>query len=159
MTMAYIVVVNPQILSQAGMPAEGVVFATHLVGRRFAVMGLYATTHRDGAWYVAERVLHVLRLPGDGHPGARRSVGVPLWSVVRPADGYAHPRTDRERHPRRPQALDRAGIGMFIAFVDCATQSWWSPIRRRLSALATLLEGGHCCLLWHRPDLILMAAK
>jgi len=29
-TMAYIIVVNPQILSQAGMPAEGVVFATCL---------------------------------------------------------------------------------------------------------------------------------
>jgi AGZA family xanthine/uracil permease-like MFS transporter len=28
MTMAYIVVVNPQILSQAGMPVEGVLFAT-----------------------------------------------------------------------------------------------------------------------------------
>jgi hypothetical protein len=28
LTMAYIIVVNPQILSQAGMPAEGVVFAT-----------------------------------------------------------------------------------------------------------------------------------
>ncbi|PYX11681.1 MAG: guanine permease, partial [Acidobacteria bacterium] len=28
MTMAYIVVVNPQILAQAGMPPEGVVFAT-----------------------------------------------------------------------------------------------------------------------------------
>jgi AGZA family xanthine/uracil permease-like MFS transporter len=27
-TMAYIVVVNPQILGQAGMPVEGVVFAT-----------------------------------------------------------------------------------------------------------------------------------
>ena len=28
MTMAYIVVVNPQILAQTGMPAEGVLFAT-----------------------------------------------------------------------------------------------------------------------------------
>jgi AGZA family xanthine/uracil permease-like MFS transporter len=28
MTMAYIIVVNPQILAQAGMPAEGVLFAT-----------------------------------------------------------------------------------------------------------------------------------
>ncbi|MGB2643492.1 MAG: NCS2 family permease, partial [Candidatus Acidiferrum sp.] len=28
MTMAYIVVVNPQILSEAGMPMEGVLFAT-----------------------------------------------------------------------------------------------------------------------------------
>jgi len=27
-TMAYIIVVNPQILAQAGMPVEGVVFAT-----------------------------------------------------------------------------------------------------------------------------------
>jgi AGZA family xanthine/uracil permease-like MFS transporter len=27
-TMAYIIVVNPQILAQAGMPAEGVLFAT-----------------------------------------------------------------------------------------------------------------------------------
>jgi hypothetical protein len=30
LTMAYIIIVNPQILSQAGMPAEGVVFATCL---------------------------------------------------------------------------------------------------------------------------------
>jgi xanthine/uracil/vitamin C permease (AzgA family) len=29
MTMAYIVVVNPQILAQAGMPADGVLFATY----------------------------------------------------------------------------------------------------------------------------------
>jgi AGZA family xanthine/uracil permease-like MFS transporter len=42
-TMAYIVVVNPQILSQAGMPAEGVVFATCVsaaIGT--LVMGLFA---------------------------------------------------------------------------------------------------------------------
>jgi AGZA family xanthine/uracil permease-like MFS transporter len=30
LTMAYIVVVNPQILAQTGMPVEGVVFATCL---------------------------------------------------------------------------------------------------------------------------------
>jgi adenine/guanine/hypoxanthine permease len=42
-TMAYIVVVNPQILAQAGMPADGVVFAT-CVSAAVAtlVMGLYA---------------------------------------------------------------------------------------------------------------------
>src|ERR1700682_568327 len=42
-TMAYIVVVNPQILAQAGMPADGVVFAT-CVSSAIAtlVMGLYA---------------------------------------------------------------------------------------------------------------------
>src|SRR3981189_238439 len=43
MTMAYIVVVNPQILAQAGMPAEGVVFATCLSAAvATLVMGLYA---------------------------------------------------------------------------------------------------------------------
>ena len=42
-TMGYIVVVNPQILAQAGMPVEGVVFAT-CVSAAVAtlVMGLYA---------------------------------------------------------------------------------------------------------------------
>jgi adenine/guanine/hypoxanthine permease len=42
-TMAYIVVVNPQILSQAGMPVEGVVFATCVASAAATlVMGLYA---------------------------------------------------------------------------------------------------------------------
>src|SRR5467141_3693325 len=42
-TMAYIIVVNPQILSQAGMPAEGVVFATCISAAvATLVMGLYA---------------------------------------------------------------------------------------------------------------------
>ena len=43
MTMAYIVVVNPQILAQAGMPPEGVVFATCISAAvATLVMGLYA---------------------------------------------------------------------------------------------------------------------
>src|SRR6266576_4816745 len=43
MTMAYIVVVNPQILAQAGMPQEGVVFATCISAAvATLVMGLYA---------------------------------------------------------------------------------------------------------------------
>ncbi len=43
LTMAYIVVVNPQILSQTGMPAEGVVFATCVsAAAATLVMGLYA---------------------------------------------------------------------------------------------------------------------
>ena len=42
-TMAYIVVVNPQILAQAGMPADGVVFATCASAAiATLVMGLYA---------------------------------------------------------------------------------------------------------------------
>jgi len=43
LTMAYIIVVNPQILSQAGMPIEGVVFATCVASAAATlVMGLYA---------------------------------------------------------------------------------------------------------------------
>ena len=43
MTMAYIVVVNPQILAQAGIPAEGVVFATCIASAAASlVMRLYA---------------------------------------------------------------------------------------------------------------------
>jgi AGZA family xanthine/uracil permease-like MFS transporter len=42
-TMAYIVVVNPQILSKSGMPVEGVVFATCVASAAATlVMGLYA---------------------------------------------------------------------------------------------------------------------
>jgi len=42
-TMAYIVVVNPQILSKAGMPVDGVVFATCIsAAAATLVMGLYA---------------------------------------------------------------------------------------------------------------------
>jgi len=43
LTMAYIVVVNPQILSESGMPVEGVVFATCIASAAATlVMGLYA---------------------------------------------------------------------------------------------------------------------
>src|ERR1700686_1516683 len=42
-TMAYIVVVNPQILGQAGMPVDGVVFATCVsAAAATLVIGLYA---------------------------------------------------------------------------------------------------------------------
>jgi len=42
-TMAYIIVVNPQILAQTGMPAEGVVFATCIsAAAATLVMGVYA---------------------------------------------------------------------------------------------------------------------
>jgi len=43
LTMAYIVVVNPQILSKAGMPVDGVLFATCIASAAATlVMGLYA---------------------------------------------------------------------------------------------------------------------
>src|SRR3979490_3388644 len=69
MTMAYIVVVNPQILAQAGMPPEGVVFATCISAAvATLVMGLYQLSHRVGARDVSERLLHVFRLHRDAIP-------------------------------------------------------------------------------------------
>ena len=45
LTMAYIIVVNPQILAQAGMPVEGVVFATCLSAAvATLVLGVYANS-------------------------------------------------------------------------------------------------------------------
>jgi len=41
-TMAYIIVVNPQIMAQAGMPPEGVLFATCISAAATLAMGLYA---------------------------------------------------------------------------------------------------------------------
>src|ERR1035438_3598850 len=64
-TMAYIIVVNAQILSQAGMPAEGVVFATCVSSAAATlVMGLYAKLpDRACARHVAERLFHLCGLP------------------------------------------------------------------------------------------------
>src|SRR5262245_36631209 len=43
MTMAYVVVVNPRILAEAGMPVEGVLFATCLSSAiATLIMGLWA---------------------------------------------------------------------------------------------------------------------
>ena len=43
MTMAYVVVVNPQILSESGMPVDGVLFATCISSAvATLIMGLYA---------------------------------------------------------------------------------------------------------------------
>ena len=47
-TMAYIVVVNPQILLKAGIPVEGVVFATCLASAVASPRA--ALSHRRGTW-------------------------------------------------------------------------------------------------------------
>jgi hypothetical protein len=63
-TMAYIIVVNPQILAQAGMPPEGVLFATCISADATLVMGLYANYPICSCTgNVAECLLHLCRLP------------------------------------------------------------------------------------------------
>lgn len=53
-TMAYIVVVNPQILAQAGVPADGVVFAT-------CVSAAVATLVMDSMRTIPSRLLRACR--------------------------------------------------------------------------------------------------
>ena len=74
-TMAYVIVVNPQILAQAGMP-EGVLFATCIASAAATlVMGLYANYPIALAPGMSQRLL--LRLHWHAHSladGARRGV-------------------------------------------------------------------------------------
>ena len=101
-TMAYIIVVNPQILSQAGMPADGVVFATCIAAAvATLVMGLYANYPIALApgmslnAYFTYTVCLGMHVPW--HDGAGR--GVFFRRAVRAADGDAGARADRERDP------------------------------------------------------------
>ena len=110
LTMAYIVVVNPQILAQAGMPVEGVVFATCLSAAvATLVMGaLRQLSHRAGAGDVAQRLLHLFRLFEHARSLAHRAGrGFPFRRSFPGAHGYAGARADRQRHARLPEAFDR----------------------------------------------------
>ncbi len=109
LTMAYIVVVNPQILSQAGMPAEGVVFATCIsAAAATLVMGLYANYPIALApGHVAERLLHLPGLPGHACAVANRARRHLLfWRFLFDSDRNAGARADREWDSRLPQAFD-----------------------------------------------------
>jgi hypothetical protein len=102
-TMSYIIVVNPQLLAHTGMPAEGVLFATCISAAvATLVMGLVRElSHRSGSGDVAERLLHVLRLPCDACTLANRTRGGFLFRCsLSCAYADACTRADRERHSR-----------------------------------------------------------
>ena len=120
MTMAYIIVVNPQILSQAGMPADGVVFATCIsAAAATLVMGLYANYPIALApgmslnAYFTYSVCMALRVPW------RTALAVVFFSGVlflvltltRIREQIVNGIPDCLKH------ATAAGIGMFIAFV------------------------------------------
>jgi hypothetical protein len=63
--MSYIVVVNPQILSQAGMPADGVVFATRVSAAVTTLVTRVYANHPIARWNVPRRLLYPFGLPGD----------------------------------------------------------------------------------------------
>jgi adenine/guanine/hypoxanthine permease len=119
-TMAYIVVVNPQILSQAGMPADGVVFATCLSSAvATLVMGLYANYPIALApgmslnAYFTYSVCLAMHVPWQTALAVVCFSGVLflVLTVTRVREQIVNGIPDCLKHSTA------AGIGMFIAFV------------------------------------------
>jgi adenine/guanine/hypoxanthine permease len=120
MTMAYIIVVNPQILAQAGVPAEGVVFATCIsAAAATLVMGLYANYPIALApgmslnAYFTYSVCLGMHIPWQTALGVVFISGVlfVLLTVTRVREQIVNGIPDCLKHSTA------AGIGMFIAFV------------------------------------------
>src|SRR5580692_5846982 len=119
-TMAYIVVVNPQILAKAGMPADGVVFAT-CVSAAVAtlVMGLYANYPIALAPGMSLNAYFTYSVCIAMHIPWRTALGVVFFSgviflvltVTRVREQIVNGMPDCLKHSTA------AGIGMFIAFV------------------------------------------
>ena len=120
MTMAYIVVVNPQILAQAGMPPEGVIFAT-CVSAAVAtlVMGLYANYPIALAPGMSLNAYFTYSVCIGMHIPWRTALGVVFFSgvlfvlltVTRVREQIVDGIPDCLKHSTA------AGIGLFIAFV------------------------------------------
>jgi adenine/guanine/hypoxanthine permease len=119
-TMAYIIVVNPQILAHAGMPAEGVVFATCLSSAvATLVMGLYANYPIALApgmslnAYFTYSVCLAMHIPWQTALGVVFLSGVLflILTVTRVREQLINGIPDGLKHSTA------AGIGMFIAFV------------------------------------------
>jgi AGZA family xanthine/uracil permease-like MFS transporter len=120
LTMAYIVVVNPQILSQAGMPAEGVVFATCISSAAATlVMGLYANYPIALAPGMSLNAYFTYSVCLGMHVPWRTALGVIFFSgilflaltVTRIREQIVNGIPDCLKH------ATAGGIGMFIAFV------------------------------------------
>jgi AGZA family xanthine/uracil permease-like MFS transporter len=119
-TMAYIVVVNPQILSKAGVPIEGVVFATCIsAAAATLVMGLYANYPIALApgmslnAYFTYVVCIGMKIPWQTALGVIFLSGVIflILTVTRVREQIVNGIPDCLKHSTA------GGIGMFIAFV------------------------------------------
>ena len=120
LTMSYIVVVNPQILSQAGMPVDGVVFATCLSSAvATLVMGLYANYPIALAPGMSLNAYFTYSVCLGMHVPWRTALGVVFFSgvlflvltVTRVRELIVNGIPDCLKHSTA------TGIGFFIAFV------------------------------------------
>ena len=119
-TMAYIVVVNPQILSKAGMPVDGVVFATCIASAvATLVMGLYANYPIALAPGMSLNAYFTYSVCLGMHVPWPTALGVIFFSGV----FFLILTVSRVREqivngiPECLKHSTAAGIGMFIAFV------------------------------------------
>jgi adenine/guanine/hypoxanthine permease len=119
-TMAYIVVVNPQILAQAGMPVEGVVFATCISAAvATLVMGLYANYPIALAPGMSLNAYFTYSVCLGMHVPWRTALAVVflsgslflLLTVTRVREQIVNGMPDCLKHSTA------SGIGMFIAFI------------------------------------------
>jgi AGZA family xanthine/uracil permease-like MFS transporter len=119
-TMAYIIVVNPQILALAGMPADGVVFATCLSAAvATLVMGLYANYPIALAPGMSLNAYFTYSVCLAMHVPWRTALAMVFFSgvlflvltVTRLREQIVNGMPDCLKHSTA------AGIGMFIAFV------------------------------------------
>jgi len=119
-TMAYIIVVNAQILSEAGMPADGVVFATCLSSAvATLVMGLYANYPIALApgmslnAYFTYSVCRAMHIPWQTALAVVFFSGVLflILTITRVREQIVNGIPDSLKHSTA------AGIGLFIAFV------------------------------------------
>ena len=119
-TMAYIVVVNPQILSKAGMPVDGVVFATCIASAvATLVMGLYANYPIALAPGMSLNAYFTYSVCLGMHVPWQTALGVIFFSgvffliltVSHVREQIVNGIPDCLKHSTA------AGIGMFIAFV------------------------------------------
>lgn len=119
-TMAYIIVVNPQILAQAGMPADGVVFATCIsAAAATLVMGLYANYPIALAPGMSLNAYFTYAVCLGMHVPWQTALAVVFFSgvlflvltVTRVREQIVNGMPDCLKH------ATATGIGMFIAFV------------------------------------------
>ena len=120
MTMAYIIVVNPQILSESGMPADGVLFATCIsAAAATLVMGFYANYPIALAPGMSLNAYFTYSVCLGMHVPWQTALGVVFISgiffliltVTRIREQIVNGIPDSLKHSTA------AGIGMFIAFV------------------------------------------
>jgi AGZA family xanthine/uracil permease-like MFS transporter len=120
MTMAYIIVVNPQILSESGMPADGVLFATCISAAvATLVMGFYANYPIALAPGMSLNAYFTYSVCLGMHVPWQTALGVVFISgiffliltVTRVREQIVNGIPDSLKHSTA------AGIGMFIAFV------------------------------------------